>query len=107
MLANKQNQRKNPDPMAVMHISSAYGHSGVLTAVHGLDVFSKLADSPATDKSGPMLAAKIGINQLTRTPAVRADSAKEVADWVAEIGFKDLSFGSLPGPFTLMQGTKR
>ena len=61
-----------------------------------------------TDKSGPLLAALIGINQLIHTPAGRAYSAKEVADWAAELGFKDLSFRPLPepSPFTLIQGTK-
>ena len=61
-----------------------------------------------TDKSGPLLAALIGINQLIHTPAGRAYSAKEVADWAAEIGFKDLGFRPLPepSPFTLIQGTK-
>jgi len=61
-----------------------------------------------TDKSGPLLAALIGINQLIHTPAGRAYSAKEVADWAAEIGFKDLSFRPLPdpSPFTLIQGVK-
>src|SRR3569832_1551100 len=42
-----------------------------------------------TDKSGPLLPALIGINQLIHTPAGRAYSAKEVADWAAEIGFKN------------------
>ncbi|MEK7321845.1 MAG: methyltransferase dimerization domain-containing protein [Pseudomonadota bacterium] len=61
-----------------------------------------------TDKSGPLLPALIGINQLIHTPAGRAYSAKEVADWAAEIGFKNLSFRPLPepSPFTLIQGTK-
>ncbi len=61
-----------------------------------------------TDKSGPLLAALIGINQLIHTPAGRAYSAKEVADWAAEIGFTDLTFRPLPepSPFTLIQGTK-
>jgi hypothetical protein len=61
-----------------------------------------------TDKSGPLLAALIGINQLIHTPAGRAYSAKEVADWAAEIGFTDLSFRPLPdpSPFTLIQGVK-
>lgn len=61
-----------------------------------------------TDKSGPLLAALIGINQLIHTPAGRAYSAKEVADWAAEIGFADLSFRPLPepSPFTLIQGMK-
>lgn len=61
-----------------------------------------------TDKSGPLLAALIGLNQLIHTPGGRAYSAKEVADWAAAIGFKDLSFRPLPdpSPFTLIQGTK-
>lgn len=61
-----------------------------------------------TDKSGPLLPALIGINQLIHTPAGRAYSAKEVAEWAAEIGFKNLSFRPLPepSPFTLIQGTK-
>lgn len=61
-----------------------------------------------TDKSGPLLPALIGINQLIHTPAGRAYSAKEVADWADEIGFKNLSFRPLPepSPFTLIQGTK-
>lgn len=61
-----------------------------------------------TDKSGPLLPALIGINQLIHTPAGRAYSAKEVADWAAEIGFTNLSFRPLPepSPFTLIQGTK-
>lgn len=61
-----------------------------------------------TDKSGPLLPALIGINQLIHTPAGRAYSAKEVADWAAEIGFQSLSFRPLPepSPFTLIQGIK-
>src|SRR3569832_1270581 len=61
-----------------------------------------------TDKSGPLLPALIGINQLIHTPAGRANSAKVVADWAAEIGFKNLRFRPLPepSPFTLIQGTK-
>jgi len=60
------------------------------------------------DKSGPLLAALIGINQLIHTPAGRAYSAKEVAEWAGEIGFQGLSFRPLPepSPFTLIQGTK-
>lgn len=61
-----------------------------------------------TDKSGPLLAALIGINQLIHTPAGRAYSAKEVADWAVEIGFQDISYRPLPdpSPFTLIQATK-
>jgi 3-hydroxy-5-methyl-1-naphthoate 3-O-methyltransferase len=61
-----------------------------------------------TDKSGPLLAALIGLNQLIHTPAGRAYSAKEVADWAGEIGFTKLNFRPLPepSPFTLIQGIK-
>ena len=61
-----------------------------------------------TDKTGPLLAALIGLNQLIHTPAGRAYSAKEVADWAEEIGFTKLSFRPLPepSPFTLIQGIK-
>lgn len=61
-----------------------------------------------TDKSGPLLPVLIGLNQLVHTPAGRAYSAKEVADFAAEIGFTDLSFRPLPdpSPFTLITGYK-
>ncbi len=61
-----------------------------------------------TEKNGPLLAALIGINQLIHTPGGRAYSAKEVADWAADIGFTNLSFRPLPepSPFTLIQGIK-
>ncbi|HHM06114.1 MAG TPA: methyltransferase domain-containing protein [Gammaproteobacteria bacterium] len=61
-----------------------------------------------TEKSGPLLPALIGLNQLIHTPAGRAYSAREVADWAADIGFTDLSFRPLPdpSPFTLIQGIK-
>lgn len=61
-----------------------------------------------TDKSGPLLPVLIGLNQLVHTPAGRAYSAKEVADFAAEIGFVDLSFRPLPdpSPFTLITGHK-
>lgn len=61
-----------------------------------------------TEKSGPMLPVLIGLNQLVHTPAGRAYSAKEVADWAAEIGFVDVSFRPLPdpSPFTLITATK-
>lgn len=60
------------------------------------------------DKKGPLLATLVGINQLIHTPAGRAYSAKEVAAWAEEIGFRDLSYRPLPdpSPFTLITGTK-
>lgn len=59
-----------------------------------------------TEKTGPLLAALIGINQLVHTPGGRAYSAKEVADWAEEIGFRKVSFRPLPepSPFTLITG---
>ncbi len=61
-----------------------------------------------TEKDGPLLPVLIGLNQLVHTPAGRAYSAKEVADMAQEVGFRDLSFRSLPdpSPFTLITGTK-
>lgn len=60
------------------------------------------------EKSGPMLPVQVGLNQLIHTPAGRAYSAREVADFAAEIGFKDLSYRPLPdpSPFTLITGIK-
>ncbi|MFZ5593423.1 MAG: methyltransferase family protein [Pseudomonadota bacterium] len=61
-----------------------------------------------TAKTGPLLPVLIGLNQLVHTPGGRAYSAKEVADWAQEIGFRDLSFRPLPepSPFTLITGIK-
>lgn len=61
-----------------------------------------------TEKTGPLLPVLIGLNQLVHTPGGRAYSAKEVADWAREIGFRDLSFRPLPepSPFTLITGIK-
>lgn len=60
------------------------------------------------EKTGPMLPVQVGLNQLIHTPAGRAYSAKEVADFAAEIGFTDLSYRPLPdpSPFTLITGVK-
>lgn len=60
------------------------------------------------DKTGPMLPVQVGLNQLIHTPAGRAYSAKEVADFAAEIGFTKLSYRPLPdpSPFTLITGIK-
>ncbi len=60
------------------------------------------------EKTGPMLPVQVGLNQLIHTPAGRAYSAKEVADFAEEIGFVDLQYRPLPdpSPFTLITGTK-
>jgi len=59
-------------------------------------------------KTGPLLAALIGINQLIHTPAGKAYSAKEIADIAAKVGFERLSYRPLPepSPFTLVTGFK-
>ncbi len=60
------------------------------------------------EKTGPMLPVQVGLNQLIHTPAGRAYSAKEVADFAEEIGFVDLQYRPLPdpSPFTLITGVK-
>lgn len=49
-----------PDPMLVMQISSAYWNSSVLHAANSLDVFTKLAEGPATAAE---LARKCGADE--------------------------------------------
>ena len=60
------------------------------------------------EKTGPMLPVQVGLNQLIHTPAGRAYSAREVADFAKEIGFVDLEYRPLPdpSPFTLITGIK-
>jgi hypothetical protein len=60
------------------------------------------------EKTGPMLPVQVGLNQLIHTPAGRAYSAKEVAAFAQEIGFRSLSYRPLPdpSPFTLITGYK-
>ncbi len=60
------------------------------------------------EKTGPMLPVQVGLNQLIHTPAGRAYSAKEVAEFAREIGFVDLHYRPLPepSPFTLITGIK-
>ncbi len=60
------------------------------------------------EKTGPMLPVQVGLNQLIHTPAGRAYSAKEVAEFAREIGFVDLEYRPLPdpSPFTLITGIK-
>ncbi|MFQ5356692.1 MAG: methyltransferase [Gammaproteobacteria bacterium] len=60
------------------------------------------------EKSGPMLPVQVGLNQLIHTPAGRAYSAQEVAEFAREIGFIDISYRPLPepSPFTLITATK-
>lgn len=60
------------------------------------------------EKSGPLLATLIGINQLIHTPAGRAYSAREIADMASKVGFEDMQSRPLPepSPFTLVAGRK-
>lgn len=59
-------------------------------------------------KTGPLLAALIGINQLIHTPAGRAYSAGDIAAMARGVGFTDLQHRPLPdpSPFTLVSGRK-
>jgi len=56
-VTKKKNSDAGLDPMAVMQISSAYWHSNVLHVANSLDVFTKLAEEPATAEQ---LAKKCG-----------------------------------------------
>ncbi|HKI81173.1 MAG TPA: methyltransferase [Pseudodesulfovibrio sp.] len=60
------------------------------------------------EKTGPLLATLIGINQLIHTPAGRAYSAREIADLAKKVGFEDMHARPLPdpSPFTLVTGRK-
>ncbi|MBI3803355.1 MAG: methyltransferase [Nitrospirae bacterium] len=60
------------------------------------------------DKTGPMLSALIGVNQLIHTPGGAAYSEKELADWMKEIGFRKIKPVPLPSPspFTVLLGEK-
>ncbi|MFQ5580719.1 MAG: methyltransferase dimerization domain-containing protein [Nitrospiria bacterium] len=60
------------------------------------------------EKTGPLLAAVIGVNQLIHTPGGAAHSEKEVAAWMKEIGFRKIKPIHLPppSPFTVLTGEK-
>lgn len=60
------------------------------------------------EKTGPLLSALIGVNQLIHTPGGAAYSEKEVADWMKEIGFRKIKPIHLPppSPFTVLIGEK-
>ena len=77
-MTEKNNPDTGLDPMAVMQISSAYWHSSVLHVANHLDVFSRLAEGPATaeglaqkcqaDKRGMelILIACVGLGLLNK-----------------------------------------
>ncbi|MEO2055818.1 MAG: methyltransferase [Nitrospira sp.] len=60
------------------------------------------------EKTGPLLAAVIGVNQLIHTPGGAAHSEKEVAEWMREVGFRKIKPIHLPppSPFTVLLGEK-
>jgi hypothetical protein len=60
------------------------------------------------DKTGPMLSALIGVNQLVHTPGGAAYSEKELADWMKGVGFRKIKPVPLPSPspFTVLVGEK-
>lgn len=61
-----------------------------------------------SDKTGPVLSALIGVNQLIHTPAGAAYSDREISDWLKEAGFRGIEFKSLsqPSPFTVLTAVK-
>ncbi len=60
------------------------------------------------EKTGPMLSALIGVNQLIHTPGGAAYSEKELSDWMKETGFRKIRQIALPSPspFTVLVGEK-
>lgn len=81
------NQKKNPhaefvDPMAVMQISSAYWHSSVLHVANSLDVFTRLAEEPATAEQ---LAKKCGTDARGMEMILIASVALGLLDKKGEI----------------------
>jgi len=60
------------------------------------------------EKTGPMLSALIGVNQLIHTPGGAAYSEKEISDWMKEVGFRKIKAVHLPppSPFTVLTGEK-
>ena len=60
------------------------------------------------EKSGPALAALIGVNQLLHTPGGAAYSGEEMAEWMGEVGFTKVQRVPMPSPspFTVLKGVK-
>jgi hypothetical protein len=60
------------------------------------------------DKSGPALAALIGVNQLLHTPGGAAYSGQEMAEWMTAVGFKKVKRVPMPAPspFIVLTGVK-
>jgi len=60
------------------------------------------------EKTGPLLSALIGVNQLIHTPGGAAYSEKEVAEWMETVGFQKVKpvVLSETSPFTVLIGEK-
>ncbi|MFQ5780844.1 MAG: methyltransferase [Nitrospiria bacterium] len=60
------------------------------------------------EKTGPLLSALIGVNQLIHTPGGAAHSEREVSDWMKGVGFRKIKPVRLPppSPFTVLVGEK-
>jgi precorrin-6B methylase 2 len=60
------------------------------------------------EKTGPALAALIGVNQLLHTPGGAAYSGKEMAEWMTEVGFSKVKRVPMPAPspFIVLTGIK-
>lgn len=59
-------------------------------------------------KTGPALAALIGVNQLLHTPGGAVYSGKEMGEWMKEVGFTRVQRVPMPSPspFTVLKGMK-
>jgi predicted O-methyltransferase YrrM len=59
-------------------------------------------------KTGPALAALIGVNQLLHTPGGSSYSGEEMAEWMSEMGFVKVQRVPMPSPspFTVLKGIK-
>lgn len=60
------------------------------------------------EKTGPLLSALIGVNQLIHTPGGAAYSKREITEWLEEAGFTNIEFKQLsqPSPFTVLTAVK-
>src|SRR3990172_6533902 len=60
------------------------------------------------EKSGPALAAMIGVNQLLHTPGGAAYSGREMGDWMKAVGFTKVKRVPMPSPspFIVLTGIK-
>jgi (2Fe-2S) ferredoxin len=58
------------------------------------------------DKTGPKQAALFALNMLVGTPSGSTYSSDEYTAWMREAGFQDVRHIPLPGPSSLMLGTR-